>query len=504
MNRFWHRFWPLNIRSQLMLWYFLIFAILICLFGAVFYFNLQTSLETNVDTELRSHAQAISNGINDENGSINVQDVTGVLSGLTDPDAGKDTPVPGSTPSSNGAAHETQGDVDIAPLVRILNNRGNPVYTSSAFGKLNIPSNSVTQALQGKPWTGTVTARNGQMVRVYSLPRFDNGRVYAVVQVGESLLSLSTTLRSVVIELLIIGVIVLLLSFVGGYWLAVRSFAPVEKMTSIARRIEVGDLHERVPVPRAQDELQKLALTFNAMIERLEKSFARQRRFVADASHELRTPVAAIRSITDVTLASSAPVSPDEYRTVLRDVNVEAERLGRLISDLLLLARVDENKMSLEREVVRLDELVADVAATMELLATEKNITLSVEAGEPAPVLGDEARLIQVIMNLVDNAIKYTGEGGSVTLRVSAKDDNVYLSVSDSGIGIGQEHLEHIFERFYRVDPSRSLEAGGTGLGLSIVEWVVRAHGGTISVVSESGQGSTFTMQLPLASSDDR
>ncbi|HEY6542049.1 MAG TPA: HAMP domain-containing sensor histidine kinase, partial [Ktedonobacteraceae bacterium] len=295
-------------------------------------------------------------------------------------------------------------------------------------------------------------------------------------------------------------VIVLLLSIVGSYWLAVRSFAPVEKMTGIARRIEVGDLHERVPVPRAQDELQKLALTFNEMIERLEKSFARQRRFVADASHELRTPVAAIRGMTDVTLASSAAVTPDEYRTVLHDVNVEAERLGRLISDLLLLARVDENKMALEREVVRLDGLVADVAATMELLATEKNITLSVEAGEPAPVLGDEARLIQVIMNLVDNAVKYTGDGGGVTLRVHVKDGRVYLSVSDAGIGIGPEHLEHIFERFYRVDPSRSLAAGGTGLGLSIVEWVVRAHGGTVSVVSKPGQGTTFTVQLPLAS----
>ena len=504
MGRFWHRFWPLNIRSQLMLWYFLIFAILICLFGAVFYFNLQNSLETNVDTELRSHAQAIANGINEENGSIAVQDVTGVLPGLVDPDAGADTPVPGSTPSSTETTHEAAGDVDIAPLVRILNNKGAAVYTSPAFGKLNIPPVSVAQPLQGKPWTGTVTATNGQMVRVYSLPRLDNGRVYAVVQVGESLLSLSTTLRSVMIELLIIGVLVLLLSFIGGYWLAVRSFAPVEKMTGIARRIEVGDLHERVPVPRAQDELQKLALTFNEMIERLEKSFARQRRFVADASHELRTPVAAIRSMTDVTLASSAPVLPEEYRAVLHDVNVEAERLGRLISDLQLLARVDENKMSLEREVVRLDRLVADVAATMELLATEKNITLSVEADAPAPVLGDEARLIQVIMNLVDNAVKYTGEGGSVTLRVHVKDGSVSLSVSDAGIGIEQEHLEHIFERFYRVDPSRSLVAGGTGLGLSIVEWVVRAHTGTISVVSKAGQGSTFTVQLPLASPADR
>jgi heavy metal sensor kinase len=499
MSRLWHRFWPLNIRSQMMLWYFLIFAILIILFGAVFYFNLKNSLETNIDTELQAHAQEISNGINEENGTIAVQDVTGVLPGLVDPDANIDTPAPTPTATSIQAAHETQGDVNIAPLVRILNNKGVAVYTSPAFGKLNVPAISVTQPLHGTPWTGTVTSTNGQMVRIHSLPRFDNGRVYAIVQVGESLFSLSTTLRSVVIELLIIGLSVLLLSFIGSYWLAVRSFAPVEKMTSIARRIEVGDLHERVPVPRTQDELQKLALTFNQMIERLERSFARQRRFVADASHELRTPVAAIRSMTDVTLASSSAVSPDEYRTVLHDVNVEAERLGHLISDLLSLARVDENKLPLEREALRLDRLVVDVAATMELLATEKGITLAVEADEPATVLGDEARLIQVIMNLVDNAINYTNAGGNITLQVHVKGDTAYLNVSDTGIGIQPEHLEHIFERFYRVDPARSRAAGGTGLGLSIVDWVVHAHDGTISVVSTPGQGTTFTVQLPLA-----
>ena len=504
MSKLWHRVWPLNIRSQLMLWYFLIFAILIFLFGAVFYFNLQTSLETNVDTELQTHAQAISNGINEENGTIAVQDVTGVLPGLVDPDATTTLPAQTVTPTSNQGKPEARGDVNIAPLVRILNNRGDAVYTSLAFSKLNIPAISVTQALHGTAWTGTVTATNGQLVRVYSVPRMDSGHVYAVVQVGESLFSLSTTLRSVVIELLIIGIFVLLLSFVGSYWLAVRSFAPVEKMTSIARRIEaVGDLHERVPVPRTQDELQKLALTFNEMIERLEKSFARQRRFVADASHELRTPVAAIRSMTDVTLASSAAVSPHEYKAVLHDVNVESERLGHLISDLLSLARVDENKLPLEREVVRLDRLVPDVAATMELLATEKNITLSVEANEPAPVMGDEARLIQVIMNLIDNAVNYTNAGGNITLQVYVKGNSVYLNVSDTGIGIGPEHLEHIFERFYRVDPARSREAGGTGLGLSIVDWVVDAHDGTISVVSKPGQGTTFTVQLPLASQAD-
>jgi heavy metal sensor kinase len=484
----------------MMLWYFLIFAILIFLFGAVFYINLQTSLETNVDADLKAHAQEIAQGIKEENGMIDVEDVAGVLPGLSDPDAARDTPVPGVSAAPGTTLHDTHPDVDIGPLVRILNKAGSAIYTSPDFQGLILPQASAMYPLQGTPWSGTITAKNGQTVRVYCRPLSVHGSIYAVVQVGESLTSLSTTLRSAVIELLIIGLFVLSLSLVGSYWLAVRSFSPVKKMTSIARRIKAGDLQERVPVPRTQDELQTLALTFNEMIERLEKSFARQRRFVADASHELRTPVAAIRSMTDVLLARSEAVAPDECLNVLHDVNTEAERLGHLISDLLSLARSDENKVRLEREPVRLDRLMVDVAATRELLAAEKGITLEVEADEPATVLGDEARLIQVIMNLIDNAITYTNTGGKIVLQTHVKGEHAYLNISDTGVGIAPEHLEHIFERFYRVDSARSRAAGSNGLGLAIVDWVVQAHDGTISVISRVGQGTTFTVQLPLAS----
>ena len=495
MLRVFRNIWPINIRTQMMLWYTLIFAILIFLFGAVFYINLQTSLETNIDAELQQHALEIANGINDDNGTITVEDVTGVLPGLTDPDKATPEPSPTSTAIKTGPA-QVPLNVDIGPLVRILNNTGQAIYTSPTFLNLALPSISVSQPLHNISWIGTVTAKNGQTVRIYSLPLVDSGKVFAIVQVGESLTSLSTTLRSAVLELIIIGICVLLLSFFGSYWLAARSFAPVKKMTSIARHIEAGDLHERVPVPHTQDELQTLALTFNDMIERLEKAFARQRRFVADASHELRTPVAAIRSMTDVALAQSGSVPRDEYLTVLRDVNAEAERLGHLINDLLALARTDESKMLLEQEPVRLDLLVSDVAATTEPLATEKGITLEVQAEQPATILGDEVRLIQVIMNLIDNAITYTNSGGRVLLQVEIKDNNAILRVSDTGIGIEQRHLEHIFERFYRVDPARTRAAGGTGLGLAIVDWIVRAHNGSISVESQLGQGTTFTVHF--------
>ena len=495
MPRFLRHVWPLNIRIQMMLWYTLVFTILMILAGTLFYFHLQTSLVSNVDTELQQNAQGIAAGIKDEHGSVTVNDTDGVLPGLTDPDAKQDT-----SNSNNGTGpEEIHADINLGPLVRILNSKGESIYTSPAFRDLQAPTISVTQPLHGSAWLGTIPTKDGQTVRLYSTPLFHNGSVYAVVQVGESLANLGNTLRSVGLELLFIGPFVLVVGFIVSYWLAGHAFAPIKKLTSTARRIEAGDLHERVPVPPAKDELQTLALTFNEMIERLEKAFARQRRFVIDASHELRTPVAAIRSMTDVALARSTPVDAEVYQDILRDVNTEAERLGHLISDLLVLARTDENKIPLEREAIQLDLLTVDVAATMELLAAERDIILELHVDKPAPVIGDEVRLIQVLMNLIDNAINYTHPGGRVIVNVDVQDKSVWLTVSDTGIGIAEEHLEHIFERFYRVDPSRSRATGSTGLGLSIVDWIVRAHGGTISVESQVGQGTAFTVKLPLA-----
>jgi two-component system OmpR family sensor kinase len=491
------RIWPLSIRVQLMLWFILVFAVLILLFGAVFYVNLRTSLETSFDNSLVQRTQQIAAGIDEEKGTITIHDVTGVLPGLIDPD---EITSKGGTPATPSLSTEkTLADVNLGTLVRILNARGEIIYVSPAFLALHIPSISVTQPLHGSTWQGTVSARNGQTVSLYSSPLLDNGVVYGVVQVGESLSPLSNTMRSIVIELLLIAPFVLLLGSIGSYWLSARAFAPIKRLTRTARRIEVGDLHERVPVPHSKDEVHSLALTFNEMIERLDKAFTRQRRFVADASHELRTPVAAIRSMTDVALAQNKPVDSEEYLTILRDVNVQAEQLSHLISDLLELARTDENQLLLEREPVRLDLLTADVAATIETLAAEHGITVEVVTHGPVTVLGDEVRLIQVLMNLIDNAIAYTNAGDKVVLEVGIQNQKACLSIRDTGIGIAAEHLEHIFERFYRVDPARSRAVGGTGLGLAIIEWIIHAHDGNISVESQVGKGTTFTVTLPVA-----
>jgi heavy metal sensor kinase len=319
------------------------------------------------------------------------------------------------------------------------------------------------------------------------------------VEVGASLQSTDQTLHTLLLGWLLITPLVLLLGALGSVWLARRALRPVGRLTRIARQVEAGDLQQRVPVPGAHDEIRELALTLNDMIARLDSTFSRQRRFVADASHELRTPVSAIRSMTDVALLNEK--SPAEYVGVLWGINAEAERLGRLIGDLLALARDDEAQTPLERAPLRLDLIAHDVAAVSSVLANERHIQLRVETSGPVVVLGDSDRILQAVLNLIQNALTYTpaGRGGLVTIRVMEEGSRAILSVTDNGIGIEPGHLPHIFERFYRASPDAAHSQGGSGLGLSIVDWVVGAHDGEVTVQSQVGKGSVFTIYLPLA-----
>jgi len=484
MNAFIHRLWPLGIRLQLMLWYTAVFAALLLFTGAFFYQHLEHSLEASLDSTLQVRAQQIAGGIVLTGGTVTVRDVTGDLPGFdANPNDQRLSPV----------------DVNNGALVRLLDAHGKLLHQTPAFRALRVPAESVAQPLQGTAWQGTVTSSDGQEVRLFSRALTENVQLFAVIQVGESLVQLHTLLHKLVGELLVVGLLVLLACALGSYWLAARAFAPIQRLAATARAIKAGDLRSRVTVPTARDEVQYLALTLNEMIDSLDQAFSRQRRFVADASHELRTPVAVIRNKTDVALLGAS--TQQDYVTVLQGINAEAERLGNLISDLLALARGDEGRTQFEREPVRLDLLAGAVAANGEPLAAERAITLEVQAPRPVTILGDEARLIQVVMNLLENAVHYTHPGGRVTVVVEARKNQARLAVRDTGIGIEPEHLPHIFERFYRVDPARRHRGGSSsGLGLSIVEWVVRAHGGAVAVESQLGQGSCFTVTLPLAS----
>jgi len=473
---------PFSLRLQLAVWYTMAFAVLLLLTGAVFYQYLERSLEASVDTDLQIRTQQVASGLVLHHGTVTLYGVAAALPGF-------------------GAAKSPQGtylsDVNQGVLVRLLDAHGTLLAETPAFRALQVPVASVTQPLQGTPWQGTVLSTGDQEVRLYSRTLTNAGKPMAVIQVGESLSTLHALLHQLVAALLVVGFLVLASCTVGSYWLAGRSFAPIQRLAETARKIKGGDLQQRVPVPLVRDEVQYLAVTLNEMLDSLDQSFSRQRRFVADASHELRTPVAVIRNKAEVALLR--PRCQDDYCTVLHSIHAETERLSHLISDLLALARGDEGQARFEREAVRLDQLVEAVAATADGLAYEHGIRLSVQVPQPVTLIGDEARLIQVIMNLLDNAIRYTNAGGQVQVSLQATPQTVQLVVRDTGIGIASEHVPHLFERFYRADPSRRRTGGsGTGLGLAIVEWIVRMHDGSVVVSSQVGQGSCFTVTLPL------
>jgi two-component system, OmpR family, sensor kinase len=295
----------------------------------------------------------------------------------------------------------------------------------------------------------------------------------------------------------------ILLAGAGGYLLARRSLSPVVAMSAQASRIGSENLYERLKVQNPRDELGHLASSFNELLDRLAQSFERQRRFVADASHELRTPVAILCGEAEVSLAKEKRTE-QEYRESLQILREEAKRLKHIVEDLFTLARADAGQHPLTLTDFYLDELAAECSKNVRTLAAAKQIAVSCESEEELPIHADEALLRRMLLNLLDNAIKYTPQGGSVSVHCGANDGRYCLTVEDSGEGIPNELQPRIFERFFRTDKARSRgesDGGGAGLGLAIASWIAGAHGGKLVLTRSTPQGSVFTVVLPKTSS---
>jgi heavy metal sensor kinase len=327
-----------------------------------------------------------------------------------------------------------------------------------------------------------------------------DGTLYRV-EVGTSGASTEGTLAQVLVMLAVGLPVAVAVAVAGGFVLVRRSLEPVERMAVKAEEITQHNLSERLPVVRSGDELERLSISLNHMISRLEDALRGSKQFVADASHELRTPLTVMRGELE-SLAQDGRLAR-ETREALGSVLEEVERLAEIVESLFALSRLDAGEANAWQRF-DLGELAATTAEQMSLLATDKNIRVACESATGVVVRGDRARLKQVIVNLLDNAIKYTPQGGRVTLRVRSEGTDAVLDVSDTGIGIPAEALPHVFKRFFRVDGSRSREQGGAGLGLSIVKSICAAHGADVEVLSTPGQGSTFRVRQPLAAEPAR
>jgi len=299
---------------------------------------------------------------------------------------------------------------------------------------------------------------------------------------------------------LLLSPLLLVLASGGGYWLSRRALAPVDQITQAAQDINSNNLAKRLDVPQSGDELQRLSQTLNSMLERLEASFKRITQFTADASHELRTPLALMRTTTEVSLRTSQTVV--DYREAQQEVLAELEKTSSLVEKLMLLARADAGVETLEHTPLNLAESLRDACKDGKVLAAAKQLTFTEDIeSQELFVEGDSYALHRLFLILIDNAVKYTPSGGSITVGLKRSGGSAVAEFRDTGIGISADDLPSIFERFYRADKARSREFGGVGLGLSIARWVAEAHRGSIEVQSTPGTGSAFSVRLPLLQS---
>lgn len=484
----------LTLRARLTLWYTSILGATLLLIGGVSYGLLEWSLWQDIDRTLEGVARAIAR-------------------------AAEQQAPPPTPPETEEFLRRFFGPEFADRFFQFLDPRGrlDPGRPRFRGDLLHISPKGLENAAQGFATFETIPGAGPYPVRVLTFPVMVRGRLENVLQVGLPLEGLYRSRRGYLWALGAILPLAVLLAGGGGWLLVRRALRPVDMMTQAARRIEAGNLAERLQGAETDDELGRLAATLNDMLGRLEAAFVQVRRFSADASHELRTPLTVLRGEIEVALRTPRPA--EEYRGILASALQEVERLSRLTTDLLLLSRADAGALRPARETVELDRLMEEAAKQGEVLARGRGVRVSLEALEPLVVQGDAGLLGQLLLNLVDNAVKYTPAGGRVGLALRALGPQgtaggadprasgppaavrawAEIAVRDTGAGISPDALPHLFDRFYRADQARSREVEGAGLGLCIAKTIAELHGGRIEVESAPGSGSTFRLLLPQA-----
>jgi signal transduction histidine kinase len=469
----------MSIRVRLTLGYLAVLAAILMVFSAVVYTFLSISLLNEVDRRLWDRAAQVVASIAAQNDPLTV-----LRTGLID--------LPALDVFSSPAVY-----------IQVVRADGSVARRSNNLGDERLPLDSDLWAVTvgGQPALKTLVVDDGVRLRMVSVPISVGGRVVGAVQVAQSLSSVDATLQR--LSVLLMGGTLATLVVAGGMgflmaWLTLR---PIDRITQTAGRIaRAQDLGQRLPAPATDDEVGRLVTTFNAMLERLDRLFQAQQRLGADVSHELRTPLTTIRGNVDL-LRRGAADDPVERAFALDAIESEIERMNRLVADLLLLAQAEAG-MKLEKQLVELDTLILQVYRQAQLMSatrfpTGERVAIRLGHEDQAVVEGDPDRLKQLLLNLMDNALKYTPPGGQVALSLFRDGDWVRVLVADTGVGMPPDVLPHIFDRFYRAQREGRK---GVGLGLSIARWIAQAHGGRLTVESEVGKGTTFTLWLPTPS----
>lgn len=478
----------MTIRLRLTLWYTGILFLILVIFSLLMYLGLSRSLFLALDNHLQREAAQVIGEIR-----------------FDSPDEAEEAE---ETEENARETYEreigaTKVRLNYTPeegvLWRVLTATGQPLFDPGYFeGTPLDPALLQTRRVR----LDNITLADGTPLRLYTAPFVLEQQGAGIIQVGESYKAIQEVQQQLIFLLAISLPVTLLFTSAGGWFLAGRALAPIDRITRSAQQISADELHQRLKLDLPNDEIGRLAATFDQMLARLDEAFERQKRFIADASHELRTPLTVLKG--DVEVALNRPRTAEEYREALQLVNQTTDRLAGLVEELFLLARADNRQFPLVAEPFDLIELLNEVSSLLFSRALAKNITLQLDTPEQLLLPADRDKLSRLFMNLIDNAIKYSNPGDAVTITAGLDQGQVRVTVSDTGPGIATEHLPHLFERFYRIDKARARNAtgdngsSGAGLGLSIAQWLAQLHGGHIEVTSQVGQGTTFTVWLPL------
>jgi heavy metal sensor kinase len=456
-------------------------TILLLIFGASLYSTLSFLLHRHVDAQLVSIAQSQANRVKQETGEIEE-----IL-------------------RKNPREEQDDNDIlekeehELREAIRssvVLNREGTVQWKGDGVGVIaGLEPILLNQVLEGVTIYETLQHPPGPPLRRISFPITSQGTVRYILQSQMSLGLVNETLRWLIITLGAMTLGVFVCAWVGSNWIARMALSPIKTLGQTATTVSAQSLDTRVFLEAPYEEFQQLAKSFNKMFERLQGVFESQRRFVGDAAHELKTPLTAMKGNLEVGLQRNR--STEEYRDVLSTTLGQVEHLARLVKSLLTLTQFAGEHPPIDLKPVLMEPLLKELVSELSVLAEEKGCLLTGHLQEVPQILGDTGQLKQLVINLLDNAIRHTPQGESVTVTLKSFENTVLLTVEDTGSGIGTEHLPHIFTRFYRADRVRDRESGGTGLGLAIAKEIVLAHNGTINVQSEIGKGSVFAVSFP-------
>jgi heavy metal sensor kinase len=456
-------------------WYAALLAGALALFGAATYLGLERYLQKSLEESLIKQARSIGDvllvNINQSGEDYVDNEITEHYS-----------------PEINGR------------FIRVTRANGKQIYVSGPpkDGTFDAALVAAPRLPLTREFTREMEMSDGHELLLHGLSYRASDGAQFLIEVAAPYNQIESVLRGLLLTFALGLPLIVALAIGGGYLLMRRALHPVDEIRQKAAQITSRNLSERLPVVHTGDELERLATDLNRMIARLEESFLQINRFSADASHELRTPLTVLQGELEA-IAQKGQGLPEDVKDTIGSALEETQRLSKIVASLLAISRLEAGEARVQP--VRLDfaELARTTTDQMKLLAEEKRISLTSNGSEPVEVEADPSRLKQVVVNLLDNAIKYTPEGGNVSISVMRRDDHAVLEVADSGLGISADDLPHVFERFYRADKARSRQMGGTGLGLSIVRSICLAHGGQITVNSTEGRGSLFCVELPLA-----